>query len=169
MLSIAPSAHRSMYTHYIQYRRNRGQACILCCSLVDAVSYVLFLLSVTLGTRSRSIQPEHCASAPRAVPGRRHQGRWDVCGGMSGRSIEGVVSQQPPARWEGLHTLVLVHPRRKAASCAKSSPNPSIRPFTNGRKRLIAAPRRTLQKVGGLYRIKGELVLDWSDSSLFAE
>jgi hypothetical protein len=52
------------------------------------------------------------------------------------------------------------HPILHAASCANSSPNPSIKPFTNGKNRLIAAPRSKLQNVGGLYRIIGELELD---------
>ena len=51
------------------------------------------------------------------------------------------------------HTLVPPHPNLKAASCANSSPKPSISPLTNGRKRLIAAPRSKLQNVGGAYKI----------------
>jgi hypothetical protein len=48
------------------------------------------------------------------------------------------------------HTLVPDHPSLNAASFATNSPNPSIRPFTNGSKRLIAAPRTRPQSVGGL-------------------
>ena len=53
-------------------------------------------------------------------------------------------------------TLVPPHPNLQAASCATSSPNPSINPFTNGKNRFIAAPRNILQNVGGLYSINGE-------------
>jgi hypothetical protein len=46
-----------------------------------------------------------------------------------------------------------------------------MRPFTNGSKRLIAAPRMRPQIVGGLYRIIGELEVEGGDEgdSLFAE
>jgi len=62
------------------------------------------------------------------------------------------------------------HPNRKASSWAKSSPKPSISPLTNGRKRLIAAPRINPQTVGGEYRIKGELADEegGEEISLFA-
>lgn len=60
---------------------------------------------------------------------------------------------QPEASWQMRQTLVLLHPNLNAASCANSSPNPSIMPLTKGRKRLIAAPRRIDQKVGGWYRM----------------
>ena len=53
------------------------------------------------------------------------------------------------------HTFVLLHPNRNAASCANNSPKPNINPFTNGRRRFIAAPRNMLQKVGGEYSIIG--------------
>lgn len=53
-------------------------------------------------------------------------------------------------------TLVPPHPNLKAASCAKSSPNPSIKPLMNGKTRLIAAPRNMLKKVGGLYNMSGD-------------
>lgn len=52
-------------------------------------------------------------------------------------------------------TFVLLQPSLNAASCANSSPNPSINPFTNGRSRLIAAPRNKLHSVGGWYKIMG--------------
>ena len=47
-------------------------------------------------------------------------------------------------------TLVPPHPSLNAASCANNSPNPSIKPLTNGNTRLIAAPRSMLKNVGGL-------------------
>ena len=77
--------------------------------------------------------------------------------------------------WEryGVKALTLVpdQPNRNAASCANSSPSPSIKPLTKGSKRLMAAPRNKLQNVGGLYRIRGELDEDTGegDSSLLAE
>ena len=46
-------------------------------------------------------------------------------------------------------TFVPPHPNLQAASCATNSPNPNINPFTNGKIRLIAAPRAILQNVGG--------------------
>ncbi len=52
-------------------------------------------------------------------------------------------------------TFVPLHPNRNAASCAKSSPNPSINPLTNGSSRFIAAPLSTDHIVGGEYRIIG--------------
>lgn len=55
----------------------------------------------------------------------------------------------PACPWLKL-TLVPPHPNLNAASCANSSPNPSIKPLTNGRNMLIAAPRNMLQIVGGL-------------------
>jgi len=68
-------------------------------------------------------------------------------------------------------TFVPDQPSLKAASCASSSPNPSINPLTNGRSRLIAAPLSSPHIVGGEYRISGELEDDGGDgeSSLFAE
>jgi hypothetical protein len=54
-------------------------------------------------------------------------------------------------------TFVPPQPSLKAASCANSSPNPSIKPLINGRSRLIAAPRNKPHKVGGEYNIIGEL------------
>ena len=69
-------------------------------------------------------------------------------------------------------TRVPPQPNLKAASCASSSPNPSINPLTNGNNKLIAAPRSKPQKVGGEYRIKGEDEDDGgegdSESSLLA-
>ena len=55
------------------------------------------------------------------------------------------------------HTLVPDHPNLKASSLATSSPKPNINPFTNGKKRLIAAPLNRPQNVGGEYSISGEL------------
>lgn len=55
------------------------------------------------------------------------------------------------------HTFVPDHPSRKAASCANNSPKPSINPLTKGSSRLIAAPLKRPQSVGGEYSIKGEL------------
>ena len=52
-------------------------------------------------------------------------------------------------------TFVPPHPSRNANSCAKSSPNPSIIPFTKGNSRFIAAPRSNDQIVGGWYMITG--------------
>ena len=54
-----------------------------------------------------------------------------------------------------LLTFVPPQPNLNAASCAKSSPNPNISPLTNGRKRLIATPRKSPQIVGGVYNIIG--------------
>ena len=54
-----------------------------------------------------------------------------------------------------LPAFVPPHPSRNAASCAKSSPNPNISPLINGKSKLIAAPRRSPQSVGGLYSIIG--------------
>lgn len=52
-------------------------------------------------------------------------------------------------------TFVPPQPNRNAASCASNSPKPSIMPFTNGSRRLMAAPRNKDQKVGGWYIITG--------------
>lgn len=52
-------------------------------------------------------------------------------------------------------TFVPPHPNLKAASCAKSSPNPNMSPLTNGKNKLIATPRRSPQMVGGVYNIIG--------------
>ena len=60
-----------------------------------------------------------------------------------------------PGVSDKLLTLVPPQPRRKAASWASSSPKPSIMPLTKGRRRLMAAPRRRDQKVGGWYIITG--------------
>lgn len=67
-------------------------------------------------------------------------------------------------------TFVWDHPSLKAASCASNSPNPSMSPFTKGRIKLMAAPLRRPQIVGGEYRISGELEEDGGDGddSLFA-
>jgi len=46
-------------------------------------------------------------------------------------------------------TLVPPHPRRNAASCANSSPNPSIMPFMKGSSKLMASPRIMDHAVGG--------------------
>lgn len=66
--------------------------------------------------------------------------------------------------------LVCAQPSLKAASCANSSPNPSMRPFTKGNMRLIAAPLSKPQIVGGEYSIRGELEDDGGEGedSLFA-
>lgn len=64
------------------------------------------------------------------------------------------------------HTFVPPHPNLKAASCANSSPNPNISPFTNGKNRLIAALLAKLQKVGGEYRIRGELDVEGGDGDI---
>lgn len=53
--------------------------------------------------------------------------------------------------------LVPDHPNLNATSCAMSSPKPSIKPLMNGSSRLIAAPRIRPQRVGGEYRMRGEL------------
>jgi hypothetical protein len=70
------------------------------------------------------------------------------------------------------HTFVPDHPNRKAISCAKSSPKPSISPLTNGRNKLIAAPLTKPHIVGGEYNISGELDggddVGGSESSLLA-
>ena len=69
-------------------------------------------------------------------------------------------------------TLVPLHPSLNAASCANSSPNPSIKPLMNGSIRLIPAPRSKPQNVGGEYSINGDEEEDGGDgdedSSLFA-
>ncbi|KAI9655496.1 MAG: hypothetical protein M1829_000639 [Trizodia sp. TS-e1964] len=49
-----------------------------------------------------------------------------------------VVLESTAEEWQ--FTLVPPHPNRKAASCAKSSPKPSIRPLINGSSKLIAVP-----------------------------
>ena len=54
-------------------------------------------------------------------------------------------------------TFVPDQPNRNAASCAKSSPKPSIKPLTNGSSKLIAAPRSRPHIVGGVYNIIGEV------------
>jgi len=64
------------------------------------------------------------------------------------------------------HTFVPDHPNRYAASFATNSPNPSIRPLTNGNSRFIAAPRSRPQSVGGLYRIRGEVLEDAGDEDV---
>jgi hypothetical protein len=55
-----------------------------------------------------------------------------------------------------IDTFVPPHPNLQAASCATSSPKPNIKPFMNGRTKLMAAPLTMLQNVGGEYRINGE-------------
>lgn len=65
--------------------------------------------------------------------------------------------------WILLHTLVPLHPNLKAASCAKSSPKPSIMPLMNGRNRLIAAPRMMPNRVGGWYKTRGGELEDGGD------
>lgn len=62
-----------------------------------------------------------------------------------------------------LRTLVPLHPNLKAASCAKSSPKPSIIPLIKGRNRLIAAPRMMPNRVGGWYRTSGGELEDGGD------
>jgi hypothetical protein len=54
-------------------------------------------------------------------------------------------------------TFVCDQPNLNASSCANNSPKPNINPFTNGKRRLIAAPLIMLHSVGGLYNISGEL------------
>lgn len=54
-----------------------------------------------------------------------------------------------------MHTFVAPQPNLKAASWANNSPNPNMSPLTKGRNKLIAAPRRSPHKVGGVYRIIG--------------
>lgn len=54
-----------------------------------------------------------------------------------------------------VHTLVPPHPSLKAASCANNSPNPSISPFTNGKRMLMAAPLSRPHIDGGWYSIIG--------------
>lgn len=59
------------------------------------------------------------------------------------------------------------HPSLNAASCAKSSPNPSISPLMKGNSRLIAAPRTKPHRVGGVYSIiGGELEEDGGDGEI---
>jgi hypothetical protein len=48
-------------------------------------------------------------------------------------------------------TRVLLQPNLNAASCANSSPKPSIMPLMKGKNRLMATPRMIDQIVGGLY------------------
>ena len=60
-----------------------------------------------------------------------------------------LLPEQSPRQQANL-TLVPPHPSLNAASCANSSPNPNIKPLTNGNTRLIAAPRSMLKNVGGL-------------------
>lgn len=52
-------------------------------------------------------------------------------------------------------TFVPPHPSLNAASCANSSPKPSMSPLMNGSRTLIAAPRNMLHIVGGEYNIRG--------------
>ena len=68
---------------------------------------------------------------------------------------------------ENRHTFVPPHPNLNAASWANSSPNPNISPLMKGNSRLIAAPRRRPQSVGGLYNIiGGELEEDGGDGEI---
>lgn len=53
-------------------------------------------------------------------------------------------------------TFVPDHPNLYAASFATNSPNPSIKPFTKGNSRFMAAPLINPHRVGGLYKIMGE-------------
>jgi len=68
-------------------------------------------------------------------------------------------------------TFVPDHPSLNAASCANSSPNPSINPLTKGSSRFIAAPRSRPHIVGGEYSIMGDLDDEGGEgeSSLFEE
>jgi len=66
----------------------------------------------------------------------------------------------------GQRTFVPPQPSLNAISFAKSSPNPSISPLTNGNSKLIPAPRNKLQTVGGEYRIMGELVDSGGESDI---
>ena len=63
-------------------------------------------------------------------------------------------------------TLYVDHPNLNAASCANSSPKPSISPLTNGNTKFIAAPRSRLQNVGGWYMIIGRLEEDGGDGEI---
>jgi hypothetical protein len=63
-----------------------------------------------------------------------------------------------------MRTFVPPQPNLNAASCANNSPNPSIIPLTNGRSRLMAAPRIRPHNVGGLYNIKGVDELEPGDA-----
>lgn len=55
-----------------------------------------------------------------------------------------------------VRTFVPLQPNLYAASCAKSSPKPSIMPLMKGRIRLMAVPRTRPQMLGGWYRIMGD-------------
>ena len=69
-----------------------------------------------------------------------------------------------------VRTFVPDHPSLKAASWAKSSPNPNISPLTKGRSILIAAPLSKPHSVGGEYKIIGELEEDGGEGeSSFGE
>lgn len=92
--------------------------------------------------------------------------------GQSGSCNDHPRSQLPLTNWpprinmEYKHTFVPPHPNLKAASCANSSPNPSMSPLMNGKNRLIAAPLAKLQNVGGEYRISGELDAEGGDGDI---
>lgn len=89
-----------------------------------------------------------------------------------GRAIQKKVLVAPlDAQLYSKHTFVPDQPKRNAASWANNSPKPSISPLTNGSRRLIAAPLRRPQMVGGEYSISGELEEDGGDgeSSLLEE
>jgi hypothetical protein len=90
--------------------------------------------------------------------------------GVLGKSVM-VISTMLEAEHIGMHTFVPDQPSLKATSFATSSPNPSIRPLTKGRRRFMAAPLTRPQSVGGLYSMSGDEDDEGGDgeeSSLFA-
>ena len=104
--------------------------CMLYSRDVRSSSSVLFLLLSAGSSRTSIPGPAECA----------------FC--LLDGKICHIIVRSMVLQADYYRTFVLLHPNLNAASCAKSSPNPSINPFTNGKSRLIAAPRSKLQIVG---------------------
>lgn len=99
--------------------------------------------------------PGPIVCATRRVAGKTCQGvsnQYDMCvrnPGPEGSVFSVLFGLLVKGESQCQHTRVPPHPNLKAASCAKSSPNPSIIPLIKGRSRLMAAPLRSDQTVGG--------------------
>lgn len=136
---------------YESYAMNR--TCMYTC--VPGTSTLL--AASTQETCTCPIPGHSSAFAPQDQRASLHQGphvESRIRSGATGRSASQNVSILltkeifiPEAL---LHTFVPLQPNRYAASFATSSPKPNMSPLTNGRNRLMAAPRSNPQIVGGL-------------------
>ena len=100
---------------------------------------------LTPSSQGRSVKDEGCMT----FLGLRCRVRWgELFVGIEERPEPLVTEIDNTAHAE--LTLVPPQPSLNAASCANSSPNPSIMPLMNGSSRLMAAPRTSDHTVGGL-------------------